>query len=102
MVVAVYQADGCEGSFSVTDLFNEMERFVGHETTRPLSNDACSYWYVEAIFDTQLGYPITMETHAIRNLSKRKQYILLNHTFACLATSPILPTFTIESLTPLP
>jgi hypothetical protein len=103
VVVDVYEED-CE-SFnlkSVSDIFDLFDRFVGHEKTRPPVGNGCSYYYVDAIFDEQLGYPIYMETHDIMGVSKRNKYVSNVTEFACVLFGPVQYTARIESLTPLP
>jgi hypothetical protein len=102
-VVHVYEQD-CEaiGLKSVTDIFELFDRFVGNAEIRPPVGNGCSYYYVDAIFDDQFGYPIYMETHDIIEVSKRKTYVSHAAGFACLLFLPIQYTVEIESLTPLP
>jgi hypothetical protein len=102
-VVHVY-AEDCEdlGFITVTDIFDLIESFVGDEETRPPVGNGCSYYYVDAIFDDQLGYPHFLETHDIISVSEREQYVSRAAGYSCLTFLPIQYTVKIISLTPLP
>jgi hypothetical protein len=102
-VVHIYEED-CEalGLKSVSDIYDLFEDYVGNEATRPPVGNGCSYYYVDAIFDDQLGYPHSMETHDIINVSERKQYVSRAVEFSCSTFLPVQYAVKIESLTPLP
>jgi hypothetical protein len=104
MVVNVYEEKRCEGFgfMSVTDLFEMFERFVGSEATRPPAGNGCEYYYVDAVYDAQLGYPHSLQTRTILNISEREQYVSHDSTFSCLLNLPPQYTLNIESVTPLP
>jgi hypothetical protein len=102
-IVAVYEAN-CEGLSprTVDGFFDLMERYVGHEATRQPVGNGCSFYYVDAVFDAQFGYPHYMRSETILNISERNRYSTREHTFSCILFGPIQYTVKIESVTPLP
>lgn len=102
-IVAVYETD-CEGLSprSVNGFFDLMEGYVGHEAARPPVGNGCMFYYVDAVFDAQLGYPLYMQTQTILNISERNRYSSRERSFSCLLFDPIQYTVKIESVTPLP
>jgi hypothetical protein len=103
-VVNVFEEEGCEafGFLSVSELFDMFERFVGSEATRPPISNGCEYYYVEAVYDKQLGYPHFLQTRGILNISERKQYISYDKAFSCLLNLPPQYRLNIESVAPFP
>jgi hypothetical protein len=102
-IVSVYEAE-CEGLSprTVNGFFDLMDRFVGQEAERQPVGNGCSFYYVDAVFDAELGYPHYMRSETILNISERNQYSTRDRTFSCLLFGPIQYTVRIESLTPLP
>lgn len=103
-VVNVFEAESCEafGFLSVSELFDMFERFVGSGATRPPAGNGCEYYYVDAVYDAQLGYPHSLHTRTILNISERNRYVSQDKTFSCLLNLPAQFTLNIESVTPLP
>jgi hypothetical protein len=102
-IVAVYEAE-CEGLSprTVSGFFDLMERYVGKEAERQPVGNGCSFYYVDAVFDAELGYPHYMRSETILNISERNQYSTTDRTFSCLLFGPVQYTVKIESVTPLP
>lgn len=102
-IIAVYEAE-CEGlsPLTVSGFFDLMERYVGQEVERPTVGNGCSFYYVDAVFDEQFGYPQYMRSETIINISERNRYSTTERSFSCLLFGPIQYTVEIESVTPLP
>lgn len=103
-VVSIYPTDDCQelGHRSVSGLFDLFNGYVGEGQKRPEVGNGCEFWYVDAIYDEELGYPKFMQNQTILMTDERLQYVTREHSYSCLLFGPITYTLEIESITPLP
>ena len=117
-IIQVFQntCPGWSEGMTVTDIFRLFRRYVpqtakllptplpGSPTPTPYpqnstlgkwvrASDGCSYYFVIADYDAQLGYPHQIETQL--------RYISASGTFSCLAIDPPRYVVTILLLTPI-
>jgi hypothetical protein len=103
-VIKVYETDCSQAElFTVSDLFDIFDDYIGHGSKRPEASDGCSYYYVNGVFDIKTGYPRFLENHLVGVPSRGfyAAFPLLPREYACLAIGPPHYTSVIEFLTPL-
>jgi hypothetical protein len=102
-IVRIFHAD-CSGAqpFTLTELFAVFSPFVGEGEERPITATGCSYFYVDALFDPEWGYPTSLETVTILNVSKRESYLDWKRSFSCLTIGSPHYYAEVEQVTILP